>query len=382
MSLPAMFAVDFLSDVVFVPSFFVIPVIITAPLARPRATLAVGAVALPLSGVALLRTDMPDELILSRLLLLASTIAVTVWVAGIIQRARTRLTQSEEEMRVLAENASDIVFRCSPEGVVEWVSPSVERELGYRPQDMVGQVMGTFVHPQDVDTLVEARRELRFRRAHLAYRARFQRTDGSLTWMEVTARPLLDEGHARGFVGSARAIDRQVALENELRRRATTDDLTGATRREEAIQHLQRLRHVRERTGHGSAVIFCDIDLFKQVNDTYGHAGGDEVLRELAERFRCSLREEDSVARFGGDEFVVILHSIHTMDDAQRIAEKLHRATLRPIPMPDGRSALVTLSMGLAEVHDDESISDVLARADEALYEAKRAGRDRIVCAS
>ncbi len=382
LSLPVLFLLDFLSDVVFVPSFFVIPVVVTAPLGRPRATLGVGLAALALSGLALARGGFPFEVALSRLTLLAAVIMATAWVAEVVRRARQRLREQEAQMRVLAENASDIVFRSTPDAVIEWVSPSVERELGYAPEEMVGHPVGTFVHPRDVETTVQASRELNDRRSAVTYRARFQRSDGTLTWLEISARPVIRDGQMVGRVGSARSIDRQVALEEELRRRATTDELTGATRRDEALRHLRSLQAGHERTGRGSAVIFCDIDLFKQVNDTYGHAGGDEVLREVAERLRCSLREEDSVARFGGDEFVVILHSIHSLQDAQHIAEKLHTAMLRGIPMPDGRSAHVTLSMGLAEVRPGESITDVLGRADAALYEAKRAGRDRVVCAS
>lgn len=106
------------------------------------------------------------------------------------------------------------------------------------------------------------------------------------------------------------------------------------------------------------------------------------MLREVTRRFKDQLREEDSVSRFGGDEFVVILHSIHSMDDAQRIAEKLHGTALRSIPLPDGRSAHITLSMGVTEVSEGESVAAVLERADAALYEAKRTGRDRVVCAT
>lgn len=381
LALPILFALDFLSDVVFVPSFFVIPVVLTAPLGRPRATVGVGAAAWALSAAALSRGDFPTEAVVSRLILLAAVIVATTWVAEVIRRGRRRLREQEAQMRILAENASDIVFRTSADGVIEWISPSVQRELGHRPESMVGQGIGTFLHPDDVPVWLDAGRRLTAAN-HTTYRARFQTRSGGTVWMEVRAQVVLDRDALVGCVASARNIDRQVKLEGELRRRATTDELTGATRREEAIEHLQRLQHVRERTGHGSAVIFCDIDLFKEVNDTYGHAGGDEVLREVAERFRRSLREEDSVARFGGDEFVVILHSIHSIDDAQRIAEKLHSTTLRGIPMPDGRSAHVTLSMGLAEVRPGESITDVLGRADAALYSAKHAGRDRVVRAS
>lgn len=381
LALLALFVANFFVQDVFLPNFFLIPVAVSSALGRPPATALLAGAAVLLSAGALVYEGDFSVRASGRVALQVGAALASIWVADIVARGRRALAEREAQMRMLAENASDIVFRSSPVAVIEWVSPSVERELGYRVDQMVGRPIGTFVHPNDVEGMLQASRELNAHRTPVAYRARFQRIDGSLTWMEVNARPVIENGELAGLIGSARRMDSQVKLEDELRRRATTDDLTGATRRDEAIQHLQALRHARERTGHGSAVIFCDIDLFKSINDTYGHAGGDEVLRVVAHRLREHLREEDSVARFGGDEFVVILNSIHSMADAERIAAKLHRTTLRGISMPDGRTAHVSLSMGVAEVRDGESITEVLARADEALYEAKRAGRDRVVCA-
>lgn len=378
-SLPVLFVVDFLTPDVFIPNFFVLPIVATAALGRPRITLVVTAAAIPLAAVALVHSEEITSVAVARLLLITASGLVSAWVASIVATSRERMRQSHESMRTLAENASDIVFRSTPEAVIEWVSPSVERELGYRPEEMVGRPIGSFIHPEDVPTMFAASRALNPNGA-IDYRARFQRARGGLTWLEVTARPVIKGGEVIGSVGSARCIDRQVRLEEELRRRANTDDLTGADRREQAMRHLESLQHVQERTGHGSAVIFCDIDNFKLVNDTYGHGGGDEVLRQMADRLRSHLREEDSVARFGGDEFVVVLHSIHSLEDAQRIAAKLHRATYLPIRLRDGREVQATLSMGLTLIRAGDSIPDVLERADRALYEAKEAGRDRVVC--
>lgn len=380
-ALPVLFVFDFLSDDVFIPNFFIVPIVFTAALGRPRVTLLLGGAALVLSLLALVRVDDESSVAVAREILLVVSTLAAAWVARIVDRSRTRLYEQEERMRTLAENASDIVLRCTPEGVIEWVSPSVHRQLGFDPEDMVGQPLASFIHPEDVEAAMGGDAS-RHSRQSSRYRARFQTRSGGSVWMEVVMAPVMNDGLVVGRVGSARDIDRQVRLEEDLRTRAMTDDLTGATRRAEALRQLESLQHVRRRTGHNSAVIFCDIDLFKAVNDTYGHAGGDEVLREVAARFRKNLREEDSVARFGGDEFVVILASIHSMADAQRIAAKLHRSMLPGIDLPDGRRVHVSLSMGLAEAHPDETISDVLNRADAALYEAKNTGRDRVVCAS
>lgn len=378
-SLPVLFLADFLTPDVFIPNFFVLPLVVTAALGRPRVTLVVTAMAVPLASVALAYSEEITSVAVARLVLITASGLVSAWVASIVATSRQRMRESNESLRTLAENASDIVFRSSPAAVIEWVSPSVERELGYHPDEMVGRPVGSFVQPDDVAVMLAASRELNTSRP-VDYRVRFQHARGGLTWLEVTARPVIRGGEVIGHVGSARCIDRQVRLEEELRRQATTDDLTGADRREQAMRHLESLQHAHQRTGHESAVIFCDVDNFKLVNDTYGHGGGDEVLRQLADRLRSNLREEDSVARFGGDEFVVVLHSIHSLQDAQRIADKLHMATYLPIRLRDGREVQATLSMGLTPIRPGETIPEVLERADQALYEAKETGRDRVVC--
>jgi len=178
---------------------------------------------------------------------------------------------------------------------------------------------------------------------------------------------------------SRRATATVVAQQEELLRLAQTDELTGATRRNAALKHLAELKVLQGRTGHLATVIFCDIDRFKDVNDDYGHDAGDQVLRELTTRMRSCLREEDSVARFGGDEFVIVLHSIRSLADTERLAESLQLAVASPITLPDGRSTHVFVSMGLTLMRAGEGASEVLARADEALYLAKERGRRQIV---
>lgn len=379
LALVLLFVLDFFTPDYFVPNFFVVPLIASAYLGRLRVTLGLSVLALILGGIATVHDEGFTTVGLARITLLAIVGATSCWVALSVGSARARWKESEAQMRLLVENASDIVFRSTPEAVIEWVSPSVRAELGYEPNVMIGRPVGSFVHPDDVARVMETSRELHTNR-RVTYRARFQCADGRLTWLEVNVRPLLQEGEVVGRIGSARRIDHQVALEEELRRKATTDDLTGATRRNEALRHLENLRRDHSRTGHESAVIFCDIDNFKAINDTFGHGGGDEVLRQMAERLRSGVREEDSVARFGGDEFVVVLHSIHSLEDAQRIAAKLHLATYVPMHLSDGREVHATLSMGLTPVRPGESIAETLERADQALYEAKEAGRDRVVC--
>ena len=132
------------------------------------------------------------------------------------------------------------------------------------------------------------------------------------------------------------------------------------------------------RAGREIAVAFCDIDDFHQVNETYGHGGGDEALRCLAERFAAVVRDDDLVARFGGDEILVVLPGVHGLDQALTIADKLRRQALEPIPVQDQKFP-VSISIGVTLAHHGESADSLIARADDAMFAAKSSGKDRVV---
>jgi diguanylate cyclase (GGDEF)-like protein len=131
--------------------------------------------------------------------------------------------------------------------------------------------------------------------------------------------------------------------------------------------------------GRTDAVLWCDIDRFKVVNDTYGHAAGDAVLEALADRLRSCLRTPNDLgARLGGDELMVFLHGVRDLQDAVDIAEKLRRHAAEPIPTSSG-PLRVTLSIGATLARPDESTDALIARADDAMYQAKKSGRNQVV---
>jgi diguanylate cyclase (GGDEF)-like protein len=129
------------------------------------------------------------------------------------------------------------------------------------------------------------------------------------------------------------------------------------------------------------AVLFCDIDHFKDINDNHGHSGGDAVLQALGQRLRSSTRLGDLVGRLGGDELLVVLQGVPSLDVALTIANKLHTAARDPLRLPTG-TVMLTLSIGVTLIKPDEAIEAVVARADQAMYAAKQAGRDRVVAFS
>ena len=180
----------------------------------------------------------------------------------------------------------------------------------------------------------------------------------SYTWRDVTER------HRQG---------------EQLAARARTDELTNLLNRRGVFERLADLRGRTPRTGQDLAVLFVDFDKFKTINDTYGHAAGDEVLRVTADRVRSCLRHSDDLgARVGGDEMMIVLHGVHGLHDAVAVAEKLRARAARPIPV-NGTRLSATVSIGVTLAHPGESTDALVARADEAMYRAKQQGRNQVI---
>ena len=181
----------------------------------------------------------------------------------------------------------------------------------------------------------------------------------SLTWRDVSERYLARQ-----------------ALEVE----AEHDLLTGIANRRQLERRLGQVVGGQRRRGDKVAVLYLDLDNFKEINDTLGHSGGDGVLTSVAARLRRVLRDGDMVARVGGDEFVVVLDSVRSVDDASAIAEKLATTVAQPVRLGDS-AVIPRVSVGVALVREGESAATALGAADRAMYEAKRQGRDRVVVA-
>jgi diguanylate cyclase (GGDEF)-like protein/PAS domain S-box-containing protein len=179
----------------------------------------------------------------------------------------------------------------------------------------------------------------------------------SLTWRDVT------EAHQ-----ARDAIERQARM----------DALTGLANRREALTRLEQMLGHDPRTGHRIAVAFCDLDDFKTINDEHGHGAGDEALQVVAARVAALVRDNDLVARIGGDEILVVLDGVRDLADAQSLAEKIRQVARLPIPVLGGTFD-ITLSVGVTLAKTNEDVDALIARADRAMYEAKNTGKDRVV---
>ncbi|WP_197024682.1 PAS domain S-box protein [Cellulomonas sp. KRMCY2] len=287
------------------------------------------------------------------------------------------LAASEEMHRLLADNLSDVVVHLR-DGVVLWVTPSLTTTMGWPPQDWLGHAVTEFAHPDDradaeAATAAVGTGEVQ----HLRLRLQAKNLDHH--WVQGHAKPFYDRsGSQDGVVISFRVADVEVAAEAALENRARSDALTGMMNRHEVLERVAAMTSHPRRTGDEAAVLFGDIDGFKEVNDEYGHSAGDDVLQTMAARVGACLRAGDIAARIGGDELLVLLDGVHDLADAVRIADTIRRAVSAPIPTAE-RQLVVTLSIGVTLAVPGESVDAMIARADQAMYRAKQAGGDRVM---
>jgi diguanylate cyclase (GGDEF)-like protein/PAS domain S-box-containing protein len=200
--------------------------------------------------------------------------------------------------------------------------------------------------------------------------------NGRANWTLTTKLPLHDEsGDVIGLVGITREINEMRQIEVALQHLATHDALTELPNRFLLVDRLNQLLSRADRSGSYFAVLFMDLDRFKEVNDSHGHEVGDLLLRAVAQRLAESVRQSDTVARIGGDEFVILLETVHKVEEADAVAVKVQQAFTRPFSL-DRHHIESTVSIGVSFYPENGSDADSLLRAaDYAMYLAKREGR-------
>ncbi|SDE38825.1 diguanylate cyclase domain-containing protein [Rhodospira trueperi] len=290
-------------------------------------------------------------------------------------RANQRLLLAEAAFR----NIDTGLMVTDAAGKVVRVNAAFCRATGYDSADVVGgqpNILKSGVHdPAFYEELWRELRETGAWEGEIWNR----RKDGKVypEWLRINV--VRDEGGGiAGYVAIFSDITFRRRAEQELLRQATTDPLTGLANRQLFARLLTSTIEQATRYHRSAALLFIDLDGFKQVNDTAGHAVGDAVLREIATRLRGAVRISDEVARLGGDEFVVILPEVRDREVASSVAEKLLQEVSRPFT-PDLDAASLTASIGVAMVPDDGVTYESLLRAaDTAMYRAKRTGKNGI----
>ncbi|BBY41437.1 hypothetical protein MMAN_55710 [Mycobacterium mantenii] len=285
--------------------------------------------------------------------------------------------EAEARYRILADNAVDIIVHFR-RGEIAWVSPSVQAALGGPPQLWTGSAFADRIHPEDRDELVAAVRRIADGERVLQ-RFRVCSVDGDYHWVDGHGKPYTDaQGNTDGLIAALRVVDDQVEAEQRLERLARFDTLTGLVNRAEALSRLESALLQPQPAGTHVGVLFCDVDHFKAINDTWGHGMGDFVLATLAARIRASVRRGDTVGRTGGDEILVLLPGVRSTEELAQIAEKIRSRVAEPIHL-SGNMIRATLSIGATLARSAESVDAVTARADEAMYQAKSGDRNTVV---
>ena len=299
------------------------------------------------------------------------------------RRDEEELRSSRQSLRRIFETAADAFLVLDAHGQINFANAAAERifalersgieqrtcfDARWNMVDLEGNAFTEATHPfHIVRATGEPLREFEFR---------FDRADGRTIIASLNAAPLLnDRGIFSGEVISVADITERRALEDRLKHQAFHDPLTHLANRVLVRYRLEHALQKRAQHTDSVAVIFIDLDNFKYINDSLGHSAGDELLVALAGRLRASLRAGDTPARFGGDEFVILLEDVDTPRYAISVAERVLEAMREPF-LIDGREVFTTPSIGIAFSGEGRSHADELLRhADSAMYEAKRRGK-------
>ena len=309
------------------------------------------------------------------------------------------LHDSQALYRLLTEDAQDVLWRTDARLIVTYISPADERLRGFRADEVVGRHVFDMFNEEGV-AVVKAMIERRAQEeasgtpvGFLNFQVQHRCKDGRLIWGEVMSKTDRNaQGEIIGYHGITREITERKRLEEQVRQLAFHDPLTHLANRRLMLEHLDQAMSASKRSHHHGALLFLDLDNFKSLNDTHGHSVGDLLLIEVAERLKACVREADTVARFGGDEFVVLLCELDTQpaeasEQAIAVAEKIRIRlsdlyVLQAAPSGPATGTIehqCTASIGVAIFRGrDESQSSVIDRADAAMYQAKKDGRNRI----
>ena len=333
-------------------------------------------------AVALIKLGAQDYIEKSELIRLGPVIERELRDASLKQRQRVtedKLHESQELFRAIVENVGDLVAVLDAEGRRIYNSPSY-RPL-FREKDIRrGSSSFLEIHPDDRERIKEIFRRTVATGIGECAEFRFMLKDGSIRHMESDGRAIHGaDGKVSKVVVVSRDITEQKRLEAELREMAATDTLTGlANRRHFLAQLEQELARVSRAETYCTCVLMIDVDHFKQVNDTFGHAAGDNILRHIAALMRQELRKIDTLGRIGGEEFAVILPGA-ALPAAKVFAERLRKKVAGTPMAQESRAIPITISIGVTEMKaGDASADDALIRADRALYHAKEYGRNKV----
>jgi diguanylate cyclase (GGDEF)-like protein/PAS domain S-box-containing protein len=296
------------------------------------------------------------------------------------RRVEQALKETEERFRLLVEGIRDYaILMLDPDGRVTSWNQGAERIKGYSEEEILGEHFSRLYPPEDVDA---GKPSEALKRA--VAQGSFQdegwrvRKDGSRFWASVVMTPLHENGELRGFAKITRDVTERKELMEQLEKQALHDSITGLPNRVLFMERLRAALTRLERHHQSVAVLFLDVDRFKLINDSLGHEIGDQLIVALGERLRGVVRPQDTVARFGGDEFALLCEEIDDEQHAVAIAERIIEALKVPLALKE-HELVVSTSVGVAVARDSTTrVESLIGDADAAMYRAKAQGRGRV----
>ncbi|MBY0488536.1 MAG: EAL domain-containing protein [Gemmatimonadaceae bacterium] len=350
------------------------------------------AAALP--GVVLLTRHVLDEsspsltvLLLGALVLMglafARQWAVTREAVSLLTESAAR--ENEARFRALVQHSSDVIIIADPDGTIRYVSPSMATVFGHDPARLSGTSLFDLLHDNDRKVAQAFLAEL----TRVQYRPeaaspgvlkrewRLRHASGGWMTVDNVGTNLMSEPVINGLVLNTRDVTEQSQIKQQYMHQAFHDPLTDLANRSLFLYQVGHALARSMRHGNHVAVLFLDLDNFKNVNDSLGHVVGDRLLVDAARRLSLCVRDTDLIARLGGDEFAVLVEDCANDEDVFVVADRIHTALQRPFTL-SGKEVFVNASIGIARASQGESSDDVVRNADVAMYVAKTRGKGQV----
>ncbi len=288
------------------------------------------------------------------------------------QRLLAERAAREARFRSLVQNSSDVIIVIDGAGVIQFCSPAVTRVFGWDSDALTGKKVFEVGHGDDETLLRNFLRQVSAQEGATASAVwRLRHASGDWRYVETVATCLLADPAVGGIVMNTRDVSERTALEQELTHQVYHDALTGLVNRVRFRAQVERALQQAGEVPASVAVLFLDLDNFKTVNDSLGHAEGDRLLREVATRLLSATRGSDIVARLGGDEFALLLEKVTSDEQAVVVAERIISGLRRPFTL-DAAEVNVSASIGIARGREGQGTTELLRNADVAMYVAKR----------
>jgi diguanylate cyclase (GGDEF)-like protein/PAS domain S-box-containing protein len=292
------------------------------------------------------------------------------------QKAEEALRSAEEKYRILVENINDIFYILDRQGNFTYISPAIERLTMYKVSELIGKSIFPLIHPDDMTVLLESFNQLVSGQL-MPLELRWLDKDGRVIFVRASRQLLYKDGKAIGVTAVVTNITERKLMEQKLEEMATHDFLTGLPNRVLLLDRFSIAAALAHRNKSRLAVMSLDLDKFKTINDTLGHDAGDQVLKAVSTRLTGIIRASDTLARVGGDEFILVMMETDQVDNATAIARKI-LAAFKEHWMVDGHELHLSTSIGIAIYPEDgQDLETLTKQSDAAMYYSKGHGRNQ-----